>query len=142
MVVVVVVVVFAHDWYLTVFAFPVSFGYAMNYIFTVFFCVLADMFPFVHCMAVVLHVAHRYDFDAYSEASDTMYGIFLRYAPVVMAVSCDEAFLELPEGTNPMTAATQVTVEFFLHCLNFSKQSIDGDQNNGMLVPFAVFFLV
>ena len=58
----------------------------------------------------------RYDFDAYSEASDTMYGIFLRYAPVVMAVSCDEAFLELPEGTNPMAAATQVTRDFHLRC--------------------------
>ncbi|CAM9509641.1 unnamed protein product, partial [Laminaria digitata] len=53
-------------------------------------------------------VVLRYDFDAYSEASDKMYGIFLRYAPVVMAVSCDEAFLELPEGTNPMAAATQI----------------------------------
>lgn len=37
-----------------------------------------------------------------------MYGVFLRHAPVVMAVSCDEAFLELAEGTDPMAAATQV----------------------------------
>ncbi len=37
-----------------------------------------------------------------------MYRVFLRYAPVVMAVSCDEAFLELAEGTDPMAAATRV----------------------------------
>lgn len=49
----------------------------------------------------------RYDFEAYTEASDNMYGVFLRYAPVVMAVSCDEAFLELAEGIDPMAAATQ-----------------------------------
>lgn len=51
---------------------------------------------------------HRYDFDVYTEASDKMYGVFLRYAPVVMAVSCDEAFLELAEGTDPVKAATEV----------------------------------
>lgn len=53
-------------------------------------------------------VAHRYDFEAYTEASEKMYRVFLRYAPVVMAVSCDEAFLELAEGTDPMEAATRV----------------------------------
>lgn len=39
-----------------------------------------------------------------------MYGVFLRYAPVVMAVSCDEAFLELGEGTDPAAAAAQVRI--------------------------------
>lgn len=53
-------------------------------------------------------MAYRYDFEAYTEASEKMYRVFLRYAPVVMAVSCDEAFLELAEGTNPMEAATRV----------------------------------
>lgn len=53
----------------------------------------------------------RYDFDVYSEASDKMYRIFLHFAPVVMAVSCDEAFLELAKGTDPMTAATEVLGE-------------------------------
>ena len=50
----------------------------------------------------------RYDFEAYTEDSEKMYRVFLRYAPVVMAVSCDEAFLELAEGTDPMAAATLV----------------------------------
>lgn len=54
----------------------------------------------------------RYDFEAYTEASEKMYGVFLRHAPVVMAVSCDEAFLELAEGTGPMAAATQVCDKF------------------------------
>lgn len=53
-------------------------------------------------------VVYRYDFEAYTEASEKMYRVFLRYAPVVMAVSCDEAFLELAEGTDPMEATTQV----------------------------------
>ena len=53
-------------------------------------------------------VFHRYDFEAYTETSEKMYRIFLRFAPVVMAVSCDEAFLELAEGTDPMQAATRV----------------------------------
>lgn len=56
----------------------------------------------------------RYDFEAYSEASDKMYGVFLRHAPVVMAVSCDEAFLELAKGTDPMGAATEVETLFRL----------------------------
>lgn len=51
---------------------------------------------------------HRYDFEAYTDASEKMYRVFLRYAPVVMAVSCDEAFLELAEGTDPMEAAKRV----------------------------------
>lgn len=50
----------------------------------------------------------RYDFEAYTETSEKMYRVFLRYAPVVMAVSCDEAFLEMAEGTDPMEAATRV----------------------------------
>ena len=50
----------------------------------------------------------RYDFEAYSDASDKMYGVFLRFAPVVMAVSCDEAFLELGQGKDPVAAAAQV----------------------------------
>ena len=54
-------------------------------------------------------VACRYDFEAYTEASEKMYRVFLRYAPVVMAVSCDEAFMELAEGTDPMEAATRVS---------------------------------
>ena len=53
-------------------------------------------------------VFHRYDFEAYTETSEKMYRIFLRFAPMVMAVSCDEAFLELAEGTDPMQAATRV----------------------------------
>lgn len=53
-------------------------------------------------------VTCRYDFEAYTEASEKMYRVFLRYAPVVMAVSCDEAFMELAEGTDPMEAATRV----------------------------------
>ncbi|CAM9675855.1 unnamed protein product [Scytosiphon promiscuus] len=55
----------------------------------------------------------RYDFEAYTEASEKMYGVFLRHAPVVMAVSCDEAFLELAEGTDPMAAATQIRRRIF-----------------------------
>lgn len=47
-----------------------------------------------------------------------MYRVFLRYAPVVMAVSCDEAFLELAEGTDPMEAATWVRrTETFLYSI-------------------------
>ncbi|CAM9559652.1 unnamed protein product [Ectocarpus sp. 4 AP-2014] len=55
----------------------------------------------------------RYDFEAYTAASEKMYGVFLRYAPVVMAVSCDEAFLELGEGTDPMEAATRIRRSIF-----------------------------
>lgn len=53
-------------------------------------------------------VARRYNFEAYRDASDKMFGVFLRYAPVLMAVSCDEAFLELAQGTDAMEAATEV----------------------------------
>eukprot|EP00752_Nemacystus_decipiens_P004206 g3844.t1 len=55
----------------------------------------------------------RYDFEAYTETSEKMYRVFLRYAPVVMAVSCDEAFLELAEGTDPMEAATRIRQSIF-----------------------------
>ncbi|CAN0059089.1 unnamed protein product, partial [Discosporangium mesarthrocarpum] len=55
-----------------------------------------------------VRVISRYDFGAYQEASDALYGVFLRCAPVVMAVSCDEAFLELPAGVDPMVAMTEI----------------------------------
>lgn len=38
-----------------------------------------------------------------------MYGVFMRFAPVVMAVSCDEAFLELAEGTDAEAAMSEVS---------------------------------
>lgn len=61
----------------------------------------------------------RYDFEAYTEDSEKMYRVFLRYAPVVMAVSCDEAFLELAEGTDPMAAATRVRMRGDCFLLDF-----------------------
>jgi nucleotidyltransferase/DNA polymerase involved in DNA repair len=36
------------------------------------------------------------------QVSDQIYRIFHRTAPVVQAVSCDEAFMELPAGTDAM----------------------------------------
>jgi nucleotidyltransferase/DNA polymerase involved in DNA repair len=36
------------------------------------------------------------------QVSDQIYRIFHRTAPVVQAVSCDEAFMELPAGCDAM----------------------------------------
>eukprot|EP00611_Tribonema_gayanum_P019309 TRINITY_DN3321_c3_g1_i2.p1 TRINITY_DN3321_c3_g1~~TRINITY_DN3321_c3_g1_i2.p1 ORF type:complete len:949 (+),score=282.51 TRINITY_DN3321_c3_g1_i2:429-2849(+) len=52
-----------------------------------------------------------YDFEAFDEVSDQVYRVFHRLAPVVQAVSCDEAFLELPAGCDAMRVATQVRSE-------------------------------
>ncbi|CAM9104148.1 unnamed protein product, partial [Phaeothamnion confervicola] len=56
----------------------------------------------------------RYDFKAYEEVSDAVYRIFFRNAPVVMAVSCDEAFLELPAGMDAMQAAADIRHQIFV----------------------------
>ncbi|CAM9347459.1 unnamed protein product, partial [Hapterophycus canaliculatus] len=89
----------------------------------------------------------RYDFEAYTEASEKMYGVFLQYAPVVMAVSCDEAFLELAEGTDPMAAASQARGYDFFFLIRrriFEETGCSasaGASNNMLLARLPIFTL-
>ncbi|CAM9665127.1 unnamed protein product, partial [Chrysoparadoxa australica] len=53
-------------------------------------------------------VVLRYDFEAYTQVSDQIYKIFFSHAPVVQGVSCDEAFLEFPKGTNAAVKAKEI----------------------------------
>ncbi|OQR94673.1 DNA repair protein REV1 [Achlya hypogyna] len=49
-----------------------------------------------------------YDFEAIESVSCTVYRIFFRFTPAVQAVSCDEAFLEFPLGTDGAAIAAQL----------------------------------
>lgn len=45
-----------------------------------------------------------YLFEDYTSVSETLYRTFFKYTHVVQAVSCDEAFLQLPASMSPETA--------------------------------------
>jgi nucleotidyltransferase/DNA polymerase involved in DNA repair len=70
----------------------------------------------VHAMLSVKQARKRcpqlqvegYHFGDIAAISRKIYEIFCEDAPVVAAISCDEAYLELPEGTDPLAAASHI----------------------------------
>ncbi|KAH9069229.1 hypothetical protein Ae201684P_004918 [Aphanomyces euteiches] len=49
-----------------------------------------------------------YDFTAIEEVSCQLYKIFFRFTPAVQAMSCDEAYLELPKGSCGVEVAKEI----------------------------------
>lgn len=58
-------------------------------------------------------VVLSYDFEKYEEVSDQVYEIFFEEAETVQAVSCDEAYLQLPNGVDGLVAATRIRDRIF-----------------------------
>eukprot|EP01036_Dinobryon_divergens_P036854 gene36854-48069_t len=50
----------------------------------------------------------NYDFPLYQQISEQIYTIFLTSAPMVQPVSVDEAYLEYPRGSDPISKMTEL----------------------------------
>jgi DNA repair protein REV1 len=49
-----------------------------------------------------------YEFDAYQQVSEAVYGILLQHSSVVQPLSCDEAYLDASDCTDPLAVAQQI----------------------------------
>eukprot|EP00474_Spongospora_subterranea_P000749 CRZ01207.1 hypothetical protein [Spongospora subterranea] len=56
----------------------------------------------------------KFEFDKYSQASETIYEIFYGITHTVQVLSCDEALLEIPKSANPIQIGEQIRAEIFL----------------------------
>lgn len=56
-------------------------------------------------------VVKPYDFESYIAVSEEVYRVFFSYTHLVQSVSCDEAYLEFPAGTDGFAIAEEIRAE-------------------------------